>query len=768
MTSAFVDIHIHTSDNPNKPKDNYEVDVLVEKVKKIAKGHPIILSLTDHNMLNKKAYLDLLGKVDRVLLGVELHIKKYDDAQPYHCHAIFRNEVSEEAIDKINEILDGLYPNKQVTPETERVPHIEDIANAFDAYDFMLLPHGGQSHKTFDKATGAGHRFDTSMEQSLYYNHFEGFTARSNSGLQETIDYFSRLGIEQFVNLVTCSDNYNPRIYPSAKENASEKFIPTWIFSQPSFDGLRMALSEKSRIHYGDNAPDEWNQVIYGVSLKQKKCDIDVKLLPGLNVVIGGSSSGKTLFVESLVSGIEHDFNENRYSKFGVENIEINNPSNTTPHYINQNFIMSILQNKDMDLGKIEIINEVFPEDKGVVEIIRKSLEKLRKLVEQLVDSAKEYQSNLENLKHLPEPSYLIMTKEIPQRIASLLKPDSENRNRFSLSESRYVDFLESLHNIKNIFEKSKLDLSYTNEINTIKKGLKYIYNLSNLSEEIAEVIENYETLETEEILDDDRENSNKINQRSSMVSYLGGAYKALATFYEAKRQLREFNVTVETRKIKVDDYTLSIENSFQLTPEVLKEAINRYLKSEYRIRTFDLLAPENIFNGCFSERPKVLGYDDFINRIYKDISSMNIKSYKIITNNGRSFESLSPGWKSAIILDLIIGYKNDNAPLIIDQPEDNLATDYINRGLVKRIKVTKPNKQIILVTHNATIPMLGDAQNVIVCKNMDGKITIKSAELESEIEEKRVLDLIAEITDGGKPSIRKRVKKYNLKNYKE
>ena len=63
---------------------------------------------------------------------------------------------------------------------------------------------------------------------------------------------------------------------------------------------------------------------------------------------------------------------------------------------------------------------------------------------------------------------------------------------------------------------------------------------------------------------------------------------------------------------------------------------------------------------------------------------------------------------------------------------------------------------------------MLGDAQNVIVCKNLNGKITVKSAELESEIDEKRVLDLIAEITDGGKPSIRKRVKKYNLKNYKE
>jgi hypothetical protein len=62
---------------------------------------------------------------------------------------------------------------------------------------------------------------------------------------------------------------------------------------------------------------------------------------------------------------------------------------------------------------------------------------------------------------------------------------------------------------------------------------------------------------------------------------------------------------------------------------------------------------------------------------------------------------------------------------------------------------------------------MLGDAQNVIVCKNVNGIVQIKSAPLESYIDGERVLDLIADITDGGKPSIRKRVKKYDLKRYK-
>jgi predicted ATP-dependent endonuclease of OLD family len=69
------------------------------------------------------------------------------------------------------------------------------------------------------------------------------------------------------------------------------------------------------------------------------------------------------------------------------------------------------------------------------------------------------------------------------------------------------------------------------------------------------------------------------------------------------------------------------------------------------------------------------------------------------------------------VLLDLILGYEKDIAPLIIDQPEDNLATSYINRGLIKAIKKIKSKKQVILVSHNATIPMLGDAQNICRCK---------------------------------------------------
>lgn len=210
MKITFVDIHIHTSENPNELPADYNIQELLKNMRVIAEEYPILLSLTDHNTINKDAYLHLLKEDVSVILGVELHIKKYEDAPPYHCHILFNIDITEENIDDINEKLDFLYPDKVVTDENENTPNIEKIINTFDSYDFLLLPHGGQSHRTFNKATSKKTRFDTSMEQSIYHNHFDGFTSRSSSGLEDTKNYFKRIGISEFVNLVTCTDNYNP------------------------------------------------------------------------------------------------------------------------------------------------------------------------------------------------------------------------------------------------------------------------------------------------------------------------------------------------------------------------------------------------------------------------------------------------------------------------------------------------------------------------------------------------------------------------------
>lgn len=768
MKPVYVDIHIHTSKNANSINEKYNIKMLLQKIREISKEYPVLLCLSDHNTINKNAYKSLIKEDVNVILGAELHIRKYDGAPPYHCHILFNLDITDENIDNVNEVLDKLYPDKNVTDDTESIPNIEQISNAFDNYEFMLLPHGGQSHKTFDMATERGHRFDTSMERSIYYNHFEGFTARSNSGLKGTEEYFKRLGISDFTNLITCTDNYNPIKYPAPKDDNADPFIPTWILSEPTFQGLRLALSEKTRLKYSLEPPENWHTSITDVKLDENNCSIDVKLSPGLNVVIGGSSSGKTLFVDSLMRGIKGDFSQSDYNKFDVEKIIINNPTGIYPHYINQNFIMSVLNNDELTLGDIDIVREVFPENKQETEMIRYYLSDVKKLINDLVDSVSTIEKCVEKFSHIDKLSSLITTTKERKQISECIKPDASEKHRYNLRATEYDEHVENLQKIENVFEISKLDLPYKKEIATLKAGLGTIFKISELNRDILEAIDSFLAYENDRVADESREAARIKSQRNRVSTNLNEMLRALNTFEKRKTTLANYNVTIKTKEINVRGHKLRIENSFKLTDEVLKEEINKCLKKGYKIDSFSTLKPEDLFKSNFSQRPKVSDYNDFAQKVFANIEEKNKRTYHITTKDGRDFDTLSPGWKSAVLLDLILGYTEDSAPLIIDQPEDNLATDYINHGLIENVMRVKPEKQIILVSHNATIPMIGDAQTIILCENDNGKITICSAPLESEIKGRRVVDLIAEITDGGKSSIRKRVKKYDLKKYNE
>lgn len=60
----------------------------------------------------------------------------------------------------------------------------------------------------------------------------------------------------------------------------------------------------------------------------------------------------------------------------------------------------------------------------------------------------------------------------------------------------------------------------------------------------------------------------------------------------------------------------------------------------------------------------------------------------------------------------MILAY--GNSPLILDQPEDDLDSQLINNLIVRSIITKKENRQILIVTHNANIPVNGDSEWLI------------------------------------------------------
>lgn len=255
MEPIYLDLHIHTSNNANHPNTEYDIAELVKQIKQQNGDSNFLISLTDHNMINKSAYLKAKDLEINLILGAELHIKLHSDVKSYHCHIFFNSQITEEKIDNINHILDKLYPEKLPDREANTIPDIQDIINSFDDYDFMLLPHGAQAHGAFNYSLHDGEKVDNAINRSIYYNQFDGFTARSNTGLENTRNYFQKLGIGDFVNLLTCSDNYNPAKYPEPHSKNAESFIPTWMYAEPTFDGVRLSLSESTRLVYQNEKP---------------------------------------------------------------------------------------------------------------------------------------------------------------------------------------------------------------------------------------------------------------------------------------------------------------------------------------------------------------------------------------------------------------------------------------------------------------------------------------------------------------------------------
>lgn len=77
-----------------------------------------------------------------------------------------------------------------------------------------------------------------------------------------------------------------------------------------------------------------------------------------------------------------------------------------------------------------------------------------------------------------------------------------------------------------------------------------------------------------------------------------------------------------------------------------------------------------------------------------------------------RRLDELSKGQRATALLLLLLGASN--SPLVIDQPEDDLDNRFIYSGVVARLRALKGQRQILVSTHNANVPVLGDAELVV------------------------------------------------------
>jgi ABC-type cobalamin/Fe3+-siderophores transport system ATPase subunit len=74
-----------------------------------------------------------------------------------------------------------------------------------------------------------------------------------------------------------------------------------------------------------------------------------------------------------------------------------------------------------------------------------------------------------------------------------------------------------------------------------------------------------------------------------------------------------------------------------------------------------------------------------------------------------------------SVLLALMLSLDR-TSPLIVDQPEDNLDSEFIYSTLVPGLRRAKERRQIIIVTHNPNIALLSDAEQIVVLKSTSDK----------------------------------------------
>lgn len=116
-------------------------------------------------------------------------------------------------------------------------------------------------------------------------------------------------------------------------------------------------------------------------------------------------------------------------------------------------------------------------------------------------------------------------------------------------------------------------------------------------------------------------------------------------------------------------------------------------------------------------------------------------------TRQYRSIDQLSKGQRATALLLLLLGASS--APLIIDQPEDDLDNRFVYEGIVAKLRELKGSRQIIASTHNANVPVLGDAE-LIVALEGDGQRGWPATDGIGSLDDEPIRKLAENLLEGG------------------
>ena len=326
------------------------------------------------------------------------------------------------------------------------------------------------------------------------------------------------------------------------------------------------------------------------------------------------------------------------------------------------------------------------------------------------------------------------------ESIITLLKSDKINnealqKNFAKQYETLKEEFAETKRkiNIPNLEPDTFLKL--TNEADLISKQLSQINLLMsektkidiNLSNEISKL----RTLWEEE--------HNIVQEEINRVNAIQNTIKLVAEYKQEKKEFKDFlkrmcaGSGIQDNKYEQIGKTFNDLTEFVTNPISAREKLQPIL-TETQLGAFYSLYEQNRLEFITYRVP-----DKF--EVYY---------------NDEPLENHSLGQKATALIIFILALKE--YPLImIDQPEDDLDNQTIYTQVIEELKRLKPQTQFIFATHNPNIPVLGDCEQIICCKEHNKEIEISYG----SIDRKDIQENIIKIMEGGKKAFEIRKQKY-------
>ncbi len=355
--------------------------------------------------------------------------------------------------------------------------------------------------------------------------------------------------------------------------------------------------------------------------------------------------------------------------------------------------------------------------------------------------------------------------KEINKKITDLnenltdidekIKKFGENKD---LINKYYITELKPLYDDYSTKFKEHCKKKGQSEMIEIEQYVKeQIEKNSKESSKLDELIMEVKDLESKK-----QELDNRIQKLEKQHKELEENWNKIASHYTAKMQGRtkitidnapaqnEFEAILEKigldssqRQKIIQNYTsTSFLGDYQKEESVLKENLKQ--KCNFKEQTI-----HKLLTGISNERVRY--------ELKVCLGEIVVNFYLKKQDNFSPISELSTGERCATLLNFVFCEGEDL--VIIDQPEDNIDYNYI-QDTITILKKQKETRQFIIVSHNQNLPVLADADLILVMKNQEEKAIIIDSFgcLENPTVYNKILDL-----EGGKKAFEQREKKYKL-----